>query len=95
VSGDLEAFQRVAKEGHVSELVAMYQMLREEVNAGREAASSGIQLVQALRAQRIVNVEMEAELSLLRDAKIAAEGEVCQVYVFVEFLSCMYLCEQL
>lgn len=65
-------------------MIAMYEMLQEEVQMEREAAGGNAQALQALRVQRIANVEMEARLSLLEEAKTAAESEVAIAQVLAQ-----------
>ena len=76
LSVDMEQFRKAAQLGDVNAMLSMYQALQEEVDIGKEAAANGLQALQELRSQRIHNTKLEAELSLLQEARATAEGEV-------------------
>ena len=61
-------------------LVEMYKSLQAEVETGREAARNGLKVLDELRAQRIRAVEMEAQASILQEAKDAAERELAAAH---------------
>ena len=76
LAAEVEVFRKVAMQGDVNKLVAMYEMAKEEARVNHRAAGEGMQVVQALHAQRIATVELEAKISLLEEAKAAAESEL-------------------
>ena len=79
-AGDIDRFQRVAHRGDMNKLVEMYKSLQAEVETGREAARNGLKVLDELRAQRIRAVEMEAQASILQEAKDAAERELAAAH---------------
>ena len=53
-----------------------HSLTRTQAAGSREAAAQAAHAIEALRAQRVANVELEAQLWLAQEAKASAESEI-------------------
>jgi hypothetical protein len=79
---------------HVVNRLVTCSLSLSQAAGAREAAAQGAHALEALRAQRVANVELEAQLWLAQEAKASAESEIAVLLCLHLFFQIRTLAQQ-